>query len=330
MGIRLIMYVVFSIYFLSACQPDRADTAESAAPPSYEKASVIRARLPIPIYAHGQLELSQEVLLSFRLGGYLEKTLWEEGAQVRQNQLLASLNQDELRERLRQAKEREKKIKVDVERTQNLFDQQIGTLSQLEELQTSYEIAQSDRKIAEKSLRDSYLYAPNAGIILEKYREPGEFVSPGQPIYRISGRGQAYIFKAGLTDEQILRVHLNDSCTIDLQSVPLSRITGRVARIATVPNPQTQQYEVEIVLNPSNTVLKSGFRGELKILAPPGDAWAIIPPEALVDADKNQAKVYHEGAEGKLLVRDIEIAYVLDSGIAVSKGLEGIEEVIIP
>lgn len=296
----------------------------------FKMAPVEIQSLQLPITANGQLELQQESFLSFKVGGNIAQLLARKGDQVAQGQLLASLRPEDFKERVVQAEATLARRKKDLERTEKLFEENIGTLQNLEELRTAVDIAESNLNIAQSGLKDAFLYAPNSGIILDRFREKGEVASPGTPVFKISGRGAGFVFKASLTDEQVVKIKIGDSCQITFSAYEKKPLLGSVNHIETSPDPATGLYLVDIVFAARALALKPGFIGNVKIFPPQKQKFAFIPPEALIEANKYEGKVYIEGKNRELLSKKVQIAYILDDKIAIREGLEGIQQVIIP
>ncbi|MEO1653162.1 MAG: efflux RND transporter periplasmic adaptor subunit [Bacteroidota bacterium] len=314
------------------CQDKTKDKDQTGAHPnkSFKTAPVEIRSLQLPILANGQLELQQESFLSFKVGGNIAQLSARKGDQVRQGQLLASLRPEDFQERVVQAEATLKRRKKDLARTEKLFEENIGTLQNLEELRTAVDIAESNFNIAQSGLKDAYLYAPNSGIILDRFREKGEVASPGTPVFKISGQGASFVFKASLTDEQVVKIKMGDSCQITFSAYEGQAHFGRVSHIETSPDPATGLYLVDINFAKKSLALKPGFIGKVEIYPPQQEKFAFIPPEALIEANKYEGKVYIKGENQQLISRKVQIAYILDQEIAIRKGLEGIQNVIIP
>ena len=321
------------LVFVIACSSETSsegDTNIANQLASQKTVKVKRKNLSFPISSSGRLDLKQEVFLSFKIGGTIQGLKAQKGDRVYRGQLLASLNKAEIQEQFKQAQENHNRLKDDLARTEALYKQQIGTLQRLEELRTAFKIAESNLNIATTSLNDANLYAPNSGIILDKFIEIGELASPGSPIYKISGQGAGYIFKAFVPDEQVVRVSLGDSSNIYFSAYSRQAVPGRVTHIATTPDPQSGLYTIEVSFSDNSLKLKPGFIGNAQIYAKENKSYAFIPPEALIEADKYDGLVYIRGKNGSLESQKIKIAYILNEEIAVSQGLEGIQEIIIP
>ncbi len=323
-------YLWLLLWGLCACGKETESNEPTVAVKQYKVAQVKRKAIRFPVRTSGHAALDQEVSLSFKIGGIIERIPAQKGDRVSQGQILATLDKTEIQERLAQAQENYERLKTKLARTEKLYAQNIGTLQELDELRAAFKIAESDLDIAKQALRDANLYAPNTGIILEKFQETGEIASPGKPVFRMSGLGQGYIFKASLADDQVVKVQTGDSAIIHFSAYPNRALTGKISLVSTLPNAATGLYEVEIVFDNQGINLKPGFIGDVLIFSKREESFAFIPPEALIEADKYEALVYIRSPKDSLSTRKVKIAHILDREIAISEGLENIKEVVIP
>ncbi len=316
-----------------ACQPSTNTSPMPAPSPldKYQKVSIKYQSIPQSLRSSGRLILQKEVYLSFKIGGSITQLNAQKGDRIRQGQLLASLDKSQILEQISQAQTQYQRIKADLERLQTLYEtQNIGKLQDIEQLQTHLALAQSNLQVAQNNLKETQLYAPNSGIVLEKLQELGETTSPGKPLFLISGAGENYVFEVSLTDLQIVQVKLNDTCEIYFSAYPQQTLKGRVTRVSLAPNPATGLYEVEITFVNNTLKLKPGFIGEAVIYTGTSQLLALLPPEALIETNKYEAQVYILDKNRKLITRNVKIAKILDHAIAIAEGLEGIKEVYVP
>jgi HlyD family secretion protein len=131
----------------------------------------------------------------------------------------------------------------------------------------------------EKRIRDSRVVNPIAGTVLVTYAEAGEFVQPGQPLYKIANL-DPIILRAYVTEDQLARVRIGARVQVaydvgedERRTVP-GTVTFVSAQAEFTPTPiQTRDeradlvYAVEVrVPNPGGAI-KIGMPGELDLPA---------------------------------------------------------------
>ncbi len=188
------------------------------------------------------------------------------------------------------------------ERTQRLYAQQAATAQQLDQAEREYralgqrieaakaqrqtaaqDIAANDVRVAQiaERLRRSRVTNPVAGTVLTTYVEAGEFVQPGQPLYKIADL-DTMVLRAYVAEPELARLRLGQTVevTVNVGGKRRMVLPGRVAWIASeaefTPTPiQTREeradlvYAVKILVANPNGVLKIGMPADVA-LAPAG------------------------------------------------------------
>lgn len=81
-----------------------------------------------------------------------------------------------------------------------------GLLAEIKPLR--WQIAQ-----VEDQIQRSQVKAPISGVILERYKEPGELVNPGQPLYKIANMDQL-VLRAYVAEDQLTSFQTGDQVTV--------------------------------------------------------------------------------------------------------------------
>ncbi len=100
--LKIFVQVFLFILIVSSCKenqvPDKSDSKIRV------KTTVVKQReMAFPIHSSGKLALKEEIKLSFKIGGIINKIHTEEGAKVKKGTLLAELNLTEIQARVNQA-----------------------------------------------------------------------------------------------------------------------------------------------------------------------------------------------------------------------------------
>jgi biotin carboxyl carrier protein len=135
----------------------------------------------------------------------------------------------------------------------------------------------------EDEIRKSRVQNPTPGTVLATYVEPGEFVQPGQPLYKVADLAQMTL-RAYVTGAQLAGLRIGEPVQVQYDLGARERATraGRVSWIAAeaefTPTPiQTREertdqvYAVKVQVPNPDGALKIGMPGEL-VVAPPASA----------------------------------------------------------
>lgn len=307
---------------LAACSgaEGKNDVAVAAAAIPVRLEPVVDGEGAQAIEATGTLASSDELQLSFKIGGIVARVLVQEGQPVRAGQPLAALDLREIDAHLAKARTALTKAQRDLARAQNLYKDSVATLENVQDATSAVEIAESDYTAAAFNQRYAVIVAPANGVVLRKQAAAGELVSPGQPVITMGSAASGSIVRAGLTDRDAVRIRIGDAAVVTFSAYPDQQFSGSVSEVPAAANPMTGTYPVEVRLNRAPG-MATGLIGKVSIRPRSAGSARMIPIEALVEADGNKAVVYTvENDVAKR--RDISIAAIDDRHVALTGGLD--------
>jgi HlyD family secretion protein len=138
------------------------------------------------------------------------------------------------------------------------------------------EVAALDAQVAsiDDRLARSRIRSPLAGTVLARYVEPGEFVQPGQPLFKLASL-DSLTFRAYVAQAQLTRLRLGQEVRVGVDRADsIVTLPGRVTWIASsaefTPTPiQTREeradqvYAVKVTVANAEGRLRIGMPGEL-------------------------------------------------------------------
>jgi RND family efflux transporter MFP subunit len=316
------------VFYITSCNT-RADSTVQANKINVQTALVKQKILSLPINTSGKLYTSAESKLSFKIPGIIARIYADEGQMVPKNTLLAELDLIEMKAKVSQARSAESKTQRDLERVKRLYADSVATLEQLQNVTTALDIATSDVKVAEFNLRHAAIYAPERGKILKRLAEEGELLGSGTPVFLYGSYRNGWVIRAGVTDQQIVRLQIGDAATVRFDAYPDKIFTASVSEIEAVANPYTGTFEVELQLEASNVQLYSGFVGKVRIKPANSQMYSMVPVEALIEGVENDGYVYQViREENRVKKHKIKIDRIYDDFLLVTAGLDSVKEVV--
>ncbi len=308
------------------------------------------------IFASGKLAAREEVRLSFKTGGIIRQLYVREGQRVKKGQLLAELKLEEINAQVQQAKlgNRQAEITIknaelavqkamrDYENAQGLYQDSVATFeqldnariqldnarNQLEAAKTGLDFNQQNSEIADFNLTFSKITAPSSGVILRKMAESNELVGPGSPIFLLGTKDQELVIRVNITDKDIIHLELGNRADIEFDAYPNHFFKGTLREIASIADPFTGTYEVEIAVESEGKKLLSGFIGRVNIHTSEQQSFVRIPIDALISADKNKGVVFT--VKGDSAIRTpIDIYRLEKKSILLKSGLQAGEELVV-
>jgi len=292
---------------------------------------VEKQELAKPLYSYGYLASKKEVKLSFKTGGIIKKIMAEEGQSVRSGQLLAVLALDEIDSQVRMARSGYEKAKRDLERVKNLYQDRAATLEQYQDVQTAFQVAESQLKAAEFNLRYSEIRAPSPGRILKRLMEENELIAPGMPVFLFgaSAAEKDWIVRVGVSDRDLVRLQLGNPANLSFDAYPGEKFTAVVTEIAEAPDPKTGTYEVELTLNPGEKKLMSGLVARVDIFPADRKPYFVIPLHCLVKAEGDNGYVFTLDQQHQVARQvPVVIGFIFEDKVALLSGLENVNQVV--
>jgi HlyD family secretion protein len=142
-------------------------------------------------------------------------------------------------------------------------------LEEIEAARAELQRAAADLELAELDLARCQLFAPAAGRVLSKSREPGEMVAPGTPIVTLGDLSRPWV-NVYVGERDLGKVRLGMAAQVTVDSFPDQPFPGKVTFIAeraefTPKNIQTPDervklvYRVKVEVETRNEALKPGM-----------------------------------------------------------------------
>jgi RND family efflux transporter MFP subunit len=326
---RLWVFSVFSVLLVSCSRSDAQQaTPKVAHPIAVRAAPVVDTVLARPIVATGTVGPKEEVALSFKVGGVIARVAVDPGDEVRAGQTLATLQLREIDAGLSKARSAAAKAERDLARARRLYADSVVTLSQLQDTETAAELARADLDAAGFNRRYAVILAPSSGTILRRSAEPGETVDPGMTVLVLGSQARGNVVAAGLADRDVVSVRKGDPAIAQFAALPGKSFEGRVTQVEAAADLSTGAYGVEITLRHGDNLV-AGLVGRVEIHPGVGTPAALVPIEAVLEADGDDATVYALSANRtRAERRRVKVAFISGSTVAVAGGLEGATTVL--
>jgi membrane fusion protein, multidrug efflux system len=319
----------FSAFSVACSGTDVKQPAKTNARPiAVRVAPVTDTTLSRPIVATGTVAPKDAIALSFKIGGVIARIAVDPGDRVRAGQTLATLQLREIEAGLTKARSAAAKAERDLARARRLYADSVVTLSQMQDSETAAEMARADLDAAAFNRRYAVIVAPASGTVLRRSAEPGETVDPGTTVLVLGSQARGNVVEAGLADRDVVSVRKGDPAMAQFDALPGKSFAGRVTQIDAAADPGTGAYGVEIALHDAG-YLVAGLVGRVEIHPAIGTPATLVPIEAVLEADGNDATVYALSADRTHAERRrVKVAFISGSKVAVAGGLEGATAVL--
>ena len=228
------------------------------------------------IEAQANLKTRKNVLILPEFQGTLEKVFVSEGQKVKKGQLLAEINDSGLNEQYEQMVIQAEFAKENFERTQRLWDNNIGSEMQYLKSKTDYEASKKMVDQMKDRLLKTKIYAPFDGEIDEIISNVGSNLIPGVSqilrlvnldiIYAESFVSEKYISFIGEGTEAIVQIPL-----LNMEYRSSVNQTGNFI------NPSNRTFRIEVPVENFDNRIKQNLDAKIKINIYKKDDAIVIP-----------------------------------------------------
>lgn len=203
-----------------------------------------------------------------------------ENKAVKRGDVLARLDDKEIRAQLHELRAREDFAKREVARTTELIGRGAVTTQAHEKALSDLRQIQGLLSVLLERVDQYIITSPMDGIVLREDGEVGEIVEAGSILFRV-GVPKPLEVEAEVNEEDIPRVALGQLVLFRTDAFPGWRIEGRVREITPMGDPVTKTYRIRIDL-PDDTPLRIGMSVEANIVTREEANALLIPTDALV------------------------------------------------
>jgi len=325
----------------SACANSSAKTAEAGPSGLPIRTAVVEQRdLIETLVLTGTLRPRQQVEVPAEVAARLLRVAKDEGAWVRDGEVLAELDATDFRlsnERalaaLAVAEANRAHALVERERADNL--KQTGGITGKDHLSAQVNLqvseaalaqAKAEAAIAGQTLARAQVKAPFAGRVARRHADAGAMLAAGTPLFTLVD-DRAFEFRASVPSADFAKVRVGAAVEVTVDGSPGRPVQGRLARLAPLIDERTRSFEV-VVEVPSGRELVGGLFARAKVRVGAVAGALVVPPGALVRDGGAEAQVYRVAA-GKAERLSVKLGVEDAQAVQVSEGLAAGDVVVL-
>ena len=271
------------------------------------------------VSANGKIVSSEQVEVGPKVGGLVAELTVQEGDMVRAGQVIARLDDQELKARLRQASSAVEQARTTIEvsqvqlnqakdqlaRVQRLFDGGVAPRAELDDARHAADLraaqlrsssaahreAEASLEYIRTQLANTVVHAPLNGRVITKHHERGRVVPAGDPLYTIADNSNLLV-RAEVDESDAGKIKIGMPAVITSDAFPGRKITSTIQKIAwrvgrkrvLTDNPaeitDTKVLEAEMPIEP-DPQLRIGMAMNVKISTGQKDKALLIPRTAV-------------------------------------------------
>lgn len=278
-----------------------------------------------------------------RVNGYLDKWYKDIGAEVKQGELLASIDAPDLDQQLMQAKgalasaqAAAALAKVTAQRWQALgstnavarqaVDEKTGDLSVKEANATA---AQADVDRLQALSQFKRIVAPFDGVVTARNTDIGALItsgSSGQPLFEVSDLHRVRIY-VRVPQALTAYIKVGQSASFDLPQYPGQQFAASVTTASGAMDATSRSMLVELQADNADRRLNAGAYSRVHFDLPPNPKMVRLPSTAIVTGNAG-AQVAVVGADGQVSMKPIKLGHDFGDSVEVLAGLQPTDRVI--
>lgn len=279
--------------------------------------------------------------LGFRVAGKVARRLVDVGDSVRTGQMLALLDETDLRLQQEQAKaeldaarlalasadaelDRRSQLNAKGYTTQTALDQQRATVADAKGRVMKAERALA---LADNALGYATLGADAEGVVTQRLIEPGQVVAAGQTAIRVARTAEREVMVA--IPEHLVETIRTGTAAAALWAQPDRAYRAVLRELSPAADPQTRTYAARFSLPTAGTEAAFGMTANISVSAGSGETRvARLPLSALYNDGKGPAVWVVDRMSGALTLKLVEVERYESAAVTVSKGLADGDEVV--
>ena len=305
-------------------------------------AAIDARSLAVSLPLSGSLAPLSSATIKSKISGVVEATTVQEGMAVSAGQVLARIDQADLRARLQQQQamldEAQAKLSMAAKNEANsqaLLSQKYISQNAFDSTQNTVALARANVKsaaamveIARIALNDGVIKSPIGGIVSKRHVQAGEKLAPDMPIYSIVNLSELTL-EAQVPASEIPRVKVGQDVRFKVDGFQKREFEGKVARINPATEAGSRAMLVYIAVRNDDGALRAGMFAKGSIVTARSAVAPIVPMTALRDEQGKQ--VVYKIEHGKVVAQPVTLGLRNDDeGYAeVTDGLDKGANVIV-
>ncbi len=289
----------------------------------------------------GVAEASMQAELSFKVGGTISDIKVARGDTVAANQLIATLDPQNLQlvvqeaaAALSQAEAQQRRANADYERVRGLYETRNASKQDLDAARAASEsasaqLAAADKRLEIAELQVTYcsLRAPVAGAITAVPAEVNENTRAGEPIAVLTS-GDAIEVDIAVPEALIGGIREGDPATVTFDALGDREFTARVIEVAVASSGMATTFPATVQLTNTVSDIRPGMAAEVAFtFAQQESSGSFLVPAHAVGQDRSGRFVFvvmpFDSADnvGVVVRRPVSIGELRSDGLEVRRGL---------
>lgn len=285
---------ISSLMFLSSCGNNSRKTNNDKKLPLVKYTEV----KPVPFADNfkvvGIVKPFASAKISSEEGGLILSIPKDKGSSVSQGEVVVRLKKDVEGASLEQAQAQFELAKINYEKQKELWEDNATTELQYLTAKWQMEAADKGLEVLRTRIATGYVRSPISGVIEDRYMNKGEMSGPGTPILSIVDVSRVKI-SAGIPERYVNLIKKGQSVKITVDVLPGVEFEGKISYIAPSLASGSRTFEIEVVINNKDRMLKPEMNANVQIAQYSTDNAIVVQQDNIVDFGDEQYVFVLEG-----------------------------------
>ena len=257
--------------------------ASGAAEPSNVRVRTLTAEpYEREIVVNGRTEAVRLVEVKAEIDGRIGEIVVEKGARVRAGDVLARLDMEDRVARMAEALARVDQRQLEYDAVRQLSERGYRAKTKFAEATALLEAALAAAARMEEEIDDTEIRAPFAGIVEYRHVDIGDYVKQGAAVATVVDQ-DPYLVIGYVSEQDIGRLRLGNHGSAEL--VTGETLSGHIRYIASMAEPKTRTFRIEIEVPNPDRILRDGITAEIRIGVETVAAHFVSPAVLTLDDD---------------------------------------------
>ncbi len=337
-NIYLWLLISASSFVLIACDTEEKKLKYSAFLESIEVEAipVILGTIPLKTVAPGSVVSDQKAQISSRLVGYIKNFDIKEGQNVKQGDLLFSIDSTDVRSGIlhaesayQQAKDALLDANLDYKRFKKLYEGESVSKQQFDKISLKFKLtkeqmiaAKTSLNQAKSQLKYANVTAPFDGVVVKKLASAGDLSAPGRPVLSLENKSSLSV-KTQISHDLYAVIRVGDTATVILDGVDKPLMATIYATVSAA-DPKTRTHTIKLSLPKLSNVNSGAFA---RVVFTRGERQTMILPKSAI--------LNRSGIEGVFVVENdlvyfnmVRLGEIIGDTIEIKSGVN-LEDLVV-
>ncbi|HKK72013.1 MAG TPA: efflux RND transporter periplasmic adaptor subunit [Candidatus Krumholzibacteria bacterium] len=297
-----------------------------APPMPVETATVEAAGMADEFTVVGNLDAEFEIAVVTEIAARVVALPFAEGEAVERGDLLARLDDAQIRAEVQRAEALVQQRRTNYERVRTVVSEQAGAPQDLDDAAAALAVAEADLALVRARLDKTRITAPFDGVVGARQVSPGAYLRPGDTITQLA---QIDSLRVTFSAPELYLGRLGPGSPVRVRTSPFPDlvVTGSVDVIAPVLERTSRSAELVARVGNPEQKLRPGMSAEVTVILEQRPGALTIPAES-VFFQGQQAFVYTIGDDDTVSMTPIELGTRSAARVEVVSGLDAGQAVV--